>query len=352
MKYHIVLSRAFDLESIAQNAQAGKSPCHVMWEASQILQAEIHQPGKHLPVQSDTLRALLMGNKEHWALARTLSQQLTEDSVVFCTGEDIGIPLASLCGANKKRPKTAVFIHNINRLRGRLALKLYQVQDKIDLFMTYTCASAEFLRDYLNLPESKIKLFLEQPTDITFFTPGKTSPTKTRPIIASAGLEKRDYRTLAAATQDLSDIEVKICVASPNAKATKRAFPLLAPKNMLCRHYHWQELVQLYRDADIVVIPLFENNYQAGLSTMYEALACRRPVIITKSPGIITELEKAGAIKTVPQGDAHSLHESITKLLNNPQKADNLAQRGYDLVLKHYNHKIYIDKFVEQISSL
>ncbi|RUT08278.1 hypothetical protein DSM106972_014460 [Dulcicalothrix desertica PCC 7102] len=352
MKYHIVLSRAFDLESIAQNAQAGKSPCHVMWEASQILQAEIHQPGKYSPIQSDTLRTLLMGNKEHWALARTLSQQLTEDSVVFCTGEDIGIPIASLCGANKKRPKTAVFIHNINRLRGRLALKIFQVQDKIDLFMTYTSASAEFLRDYLNLPESKIKLFLEQPTDITFFTPGQTSLTKTRPIIASAGLEKRDYRTLAAATQDLLDIDVKICVASPNAKATKRAFPLLAPKNMSCCYYNWQELVQLYRDADITVIPLFENNYQAGLSTMYEALACRRPVIITKSPGIITELEKAGAIKTVPQGDVPSLRQAITKLLNNPQKADNLAQKGYELILQRYNHKLYIDNFVKIMNRL
>ncbi len=199
VKYHIVFSRAFDLESIAQNAQAGKSPCHVMWEASQILKAEIHQPSHYKPTPSDKIRALIIGNKEHWATSRALSQQLTEDSVVFCTGEDIGIPVANLCGANQKRPKIAVLIHNINRVRGRLALKLFQVQDKIDLFMTYTTASANFLCEYLNLPESKVKLFLEQPTDITFFTPGKASPTKTRPIIASAGLEKRDYRTLAAA---------------------------------------------------------------------------------------------------------------------------------------------------------
>ncbi|BAZ16518.1 putative glycosyl transferase [Calothrix sp. NIES-4071] len=352
MKYHIVLSRAFDLESIAQNSQAGKSPCHVMWEASQILRAKIHQPHEQIFIPSDKIRALVIGNKQHWALARALSQQLTEDSVVFCTGEDIGIPVASLCGANSNRPKIAVFIHNINRLRGRLALKLFQVQDKIDLFITYTQKSANFLREYLNLPESKVKLFVEQPTDISFFKPGKVSSTKTRPIIASAGLEQRDYRTLAAATQDLLDIEVKICVASPNAKEQSRAFPEVVPNNMSCRYYDWQELVQLYRDADIVVIPLFQNNYQAGLSTMFEALACRRPVIITKSPGIITELEQAGAIQTVTQGDALELRQAITELLNNPQKADMLALKGYELILQHYNHKLYIEKFVKIMSNL
>jgi glycosyltransferase involved in cell wall biosynthesis len=352
VKYHIVFSRAFDLESINLNAQVGKCPCHVMWEASKILKAQIHQPEKDSLFLLDRFRASIIGNRQHWELARAISQKITEDSVIFCTGEDIGIPVASIFGANKKRPKIVVFIHNINRLRGRFALKLFEVKDKIDLFMTYTSASANFLRDYLNLPESKVKLFVEQPTDISFFTPEEISSTKTHPIIASVGLEKRDYRTLAAATQDLSDVEIKICAASPNAKTTRKAFPKVMPNNMSCQHYDWQELVQLYRDADIVAIPLFQNNYQAGLSTLFEALACRRPVIITKSLGIIAELEQAGAILTVTQGNVAELRQAITQLLNNPQKANELAQKGYDIILKKYNHKLYIENFVKIISNL
>ncbi|MBF2063325.1 MAG: glycosyltransferase family 4 protein [Calothrix sp. C42_A2020_038] len=323
-----------------------------MWEAGQILKADILQPNGYRILPSDKIRTLVIGNTEHWALARAVLRQATENDVIFCTGEDVGIPVASLLGKKHRRPKIAVFIHNINRLRGRLALKLFQVQDKIDLFMTYTAASASFLCEYLNLPESKVKLFVEQPTDISFFTPGEASANKTRSLIASAGLEQRDYRTLALAIQDLLDVDVRICVASPNAKATKRAFPQVLPSNMLCRYYEWQELVQLYRDANIVVVPLFPNNYQAGLSTMFEALACRRPVIITKSPGIIAELEKAGAVLCVEQGNVLELRQSIVTLLNNPQKADMLAQRGYELVLRYYNHRIYIGKFIEQISSL
>ncbi len=359
MKYHIVLSRAFDLETIDLDAQAGKRPCHVMWKASQILNAEIHQPRTESIVLLDkvryslgvAMRTPIIGSSEHWALASKLSRQLTENDVVFCTGEDVGIPIAALCGKKPNRPKIAVFIHNINRLRGKLALKLFQISDKIDLFITYTPTSAEFLRHYLRLPENRISLFVEQPTDVSFFTPSSVSPNKTRRLIASAGLEQRDYCTLADAAKDL-DVDVKICATSPNAKSSSRAFPQVLPANMECRFYEWQDLVQLYRDADIVAVPLFENNYQAGLSTLFEALACRRPVIITKSSGIIEELIEAGAVTGVNQGDVNEMERAIVALLDNPLKAQMQAQRGYELVIERYNHHIYIDKFVQKISSL
>jgi glycosyltransferase involved in cell wall biosynthesis len=356
LNYHIVLSRAFDLESIACNAQIKKCPCHVMWESSQILDASIHMPLDIQPFEKmrflpKDILTYFVGNREQWALAHNLSTQLTEKDVIFCAGEDIGIPVAKLCGAKRKRPKIVVHIHNINRLRGRLALKLFQVSEKIDLFLTNTPNLVEFLRGYLHLPENRVCLFTEQPTDISFFTPGSTSPNKTRPVIASAGLEKRDYRTLAAATQDL-DVDVKICAVSPNAKANSQAFSQVQPNNMSCRYYEWQELVQLYRDADIVVIPLFNNNYQAGLSVMFEAIACCRPVIITQSPGIIQEFIEAGIVTGVKEGDAEDLRSAIVNLLENPDKAGLQAQKGYELVVQKYNHQKYIETFVKHMRSL
>ncbi|PAX59408.1 glycosyltransferase [Brunnivagina elsteri] len=350
MNYHIVLSRAFDLESIAHDAKLGKSPCHVMWEASQILNASIHMPKLDDIQPFDRVRSRFIGNPEHWALARNLPPQLTENDVVFCTGEDVGIPIAKLCGTKRKRPKIIVLIHNIYRLRGRLALKLFPISHKVDLFLTYTPSLSEFLREYLHLPENRICLFTEQPTDITFFTPGSPSLNKKRSLIASAGLEKRDYRTLAAATQDL-DVDVKICAVSPNAKANNQAFPPVLPSNMSCRHYEWLELVQLYRDANIVVIPLFKNNYQAGLSAMFEAIACRRAVIITKSPGIIQDCIEAGIVTGVSEGNIEDLHRAIIHLLENPDKADWQAQRGYELVMQKYNHQKYIETFVNYMRS-
>ncbi|MEG3937466.1 MULTISPECIES: hypothetical protein [unclassified Microcoleus] len=61
--------------------------------------------------------------------------------MIFCTGEDIGIPVVVLCGAKPDRPKIVVYFHNIDRLRGRVALKLFGLADKIDLFAA--CASPQ-----------------------------------------------------------------------------------------------------------------------------------------------------------------------------------------------------------------
>ncbi|KAB8334727.1 glycosyltransferase family 4 protein [Scytonema tolypothrichoides VB-61278] len=341
MKYHIALCPSCDLEAIAQNAQAGKNPRHAICDLSQLLGATIHQPAGELVLPIDKIRAKIIGHPEHWALARKLSFELQENDIIYCTGEHIGFPIAALCAAKQKRSKIIVLVNNINRPRGYLALKLFGLANRIDLFVTTTTTQAEFLRHYLRLSENQVYLLPSLPIDTSFFTPGPTSPNKSRPIISSGGLEKRDYRTLAHATQDL-DVDVKICAFSRNTTARRRTFPKVIPSNMSFRFYEWCELLQLYRDSDIVVLSLFENNYQAGLTTLFEAMACRRPVIITRSPGMISELIDSGIITGVNPCDPVGLKQAIQDLLNDSQKAEILAHRGYELMHNQHNHEKYV----------
>ncbi|ARV58641.1 glycosyl transferase [Nostocales cyanobacterium HT-58-2] len=352
MRYHIALSYQSDLELLAQNAQAGKCPVHAMWNMSQLLKAKVHLPITDSISPLDIICSKIIGSPQHWALARVLCKQLQRDDVLFCTDEEVGFPIAALCRAKVAPPKIAVFVHNINRLRGRLALKLLNVQDWIDLFMTHSPVQADFLRNYLCLPDKRVcQVVKAPPTDISFFTPGPASPQKRRPVIGSRGLEKRDYRTLADATQDLN-VDVKICTFSPDVKAVKRAFPKeVMPSHMSYRFYDWCELVQLYRDSDVVVISLFENDFQAGLTTLFEAMACRRPVIITRSSGIIGDLIDAGIVTGVNPGDPVGLKQAIVKLLDEPKKASTQAQRGYELVVNQFNHHNYTQALVTKLTS-
>ena len=351
MRYHIALSRPSDLELTAQNAQAGKYPVNVIWDISQLLKAKVHLPIADSVSPLDIIRSKIIGTPQHWALARSLSKQLQRDDVIFCTDEDVGFPIATLCGAKVAPPKIAVFVHNINQLQGRLAFKLLNVQEWVDLFLTISPVQADFLRSSLSLPQKRVCQVVEAPpTDISFFTPGPVSPKKLRPLIGSGGLEKWDYQTLADATQDLN-VDVKICTFSPHTKPSKRAFPKVMPSHMSCRFYDLCELVQLYRDSDIVVVSLFENNFQAGLTTLFEAMACRRPVIVTRSSGIIGDLIDAGIVTGVNPRDPIELKQAIIKLLNEPQKASAQAQRGYELVLNEFNHHKYIQALVTKLTS-
>jgi len=279
-----------------------------------------------------------------------LSEQVSSDDVIFCNGEDIGIPVAAVCGAKPDRPKIVVHFHNIDRLRGRLALKLFGLADKIDVFMACASPQTDFLRSYLALPESRILVHLDQ-TDTQFFTPGPVSGDKKRQTVVSVGLEKRDYRLLAAATADL-DVDVKISRFSKDAKALSQAFRDTMPQNMSRKFYEWPDLVQLYRDPDVIAVCLADNKYAAGVQGLLEAIACKRPVVITRTQGMVDYLAAPDIAKVVDVGDAAGLREAIVHLLKNPQEAESQAQRGYEMVVNQHSSEPYVDVLAQKLRSL
>jgi glycosyltransferase involved in cell wall biosynthesis len=344
------LGRKIDLDGIHRKACMGKSPRHVLRAIRDRLQAQVRAPEGETILWTDNQRSQISSWPQHWALARKLSEQVSSKDVIFCSGEDIGIPVAAMCGALRDRPKIVVYFHNIDRLRGRLALKLFGLANKIDLFVACSSPQINFLSSYLNLSESKILLLLEQ-TDTLFFTPGPASPDKQRKTIVSVGLEQRDYGLLAAATADL-DVDVKISGFSKDAKALAQAFPETMPANMSRQFYEWSDLVQLYRDADAVAVCLVENKYAAGVQSVLEALACQRPVAITRTQGMVDYLVQPDIAKIVNVGDRAGLREAIVHLLNNPQEAEYRAQKGYEMVMKYHNSEGYVDVLVDRLRSL
>jgi glycosyltransferase involved in cell wall biosynthesis len=350
LNYHLVLSSPIDLEKVDRNAQLGKCPRHVMWGLSQRLKAKVHVPGKELIAPSDYVRAKILGQPQNWALARHLSSQLTGNDVVFCSGEDVGIPIATLCGALPNPPKIAVFIHTGHRPRSRAAFRLFHASQRISLFVTNCRPQVEFLHDYLQLPSHRVFMLPEQ-TDTHFFSPGAPLPGKQRPIIASVGLEKRDYRTLAAATHDM-DVDVRISAFSADVRPLTKSLPAVMPANMTRRYYEWTELVQLYRDADLVVVPLFESRDTAGVTGLLEAMACRRPVIVTRIPGLADYLESPNTLTLVAPEDAQGMRRAIARLLGNPQAAAAQAQTAYELVTQQHNSEDYIEKLAARLESL
>jgi len=342
MKYHLVLNRPIDLDKITRDAIEGKCPRNVMAMLRDRLGATVHMPGSHKVTAMDKIRSKLFGQPQIWAMARALRGRLSDGDVVFCNGEDTAVPVAVACSKRRGRPKLAMFAHNLDRPKARLALKLYRVASRVDLIITNIAIQVEFLRRFLGLPNSRVRLIQDQ-TDMKFFRPGPASPGKTRPIIVSVGLEQRDYRTLAEATHDL-DVDVQISGFSADASIQSRAFPDTLPANMTRKFYEWPDLVQLYRNADIVVVSLFECKYSAGISTVMEALSCRRPLVVTGTEGISEFLDPEG-MRITPNGDAAGLRRAIVELLENPSEAEALADRGHALGRRHDS-----DRFTEEIA--
>ena len=346
MTFHVVLPRAMRLADGALLADSGEAPRHAMWMLAQRLEATIHEPSDHegVVVPSDRLRAKLLPSRSLWSLARLVCAKTGPRDVIFCSSEAGGLQLAAVAGASRQRARLAVFVHNVDRPRGRLALRLWKMANTVDLFLACSNRQVEFLRRYLRLEPQRV-LHVWDHTDTRFFTPGPPSLEKPRRTIVSVGLEKRDYRTLAAATHDL-DVDVRISGFSKDAAAMAQTFPDPLPANMTRGFYAWRDLVQLYRDADVVVVSCCPNPYAAGVQSLMEAMACRRPVIATATEGLQDYLDDS--VRLVSPGDASGMRVAILESLQNTDQSESRARRGFDLALQRYD----IERYVRHVAAL
>jgi hypothetical protein len=312
------------------------------------LDAVVHipHPEQDQPTMFDRLRSRLIGSAESWAMARRLVGELSRDDVVYCQSESVGLPLVALLGKHSSRPKIFLFGHNLARRRGRMAARLFHLASRAEALGVCCSTQAEFLQRELKIPGSRIHLLLEH-VDNRFFSPGPCEPGKTRPLIVGVGLEKRDYRTLAQASHDL-DVDVRISGFSHYAALATKSFPDPLPANMTRRYYSWPDLVELYRNADIVVAPVIPCSYAAGVTTLIEGLCCRRPVIVTRSPGLSDYLEPNDGLSIVEPFDSIGLRQAIIQLLEHPKETQDQSELGFRLGSQRYD----FDQAVERLAGL
>ena len=317
-----------------------------MGQLAAALDAVVVEPGIGAGTTLDRMRSRLASAPEHWALARNLSRRMQPGDVVFCSDEGVGFPVAALCEDRRGSPRVLTCVHNIIRPRAKVALRTI-VPARRTAWLAFSRRQTGYLRDTLGVPDGQVT-FLSDQTDLRFFAPGPpgSGPVAGEtPILMSIGLEQRDYRTLAAAAGDL-DVLIRISGFSADARAIAQAFPETMPANMTRDFYAWPDLLALYRRASIVMISLAPNSYAAGIQAMLEAIACRRPVIVTRTEGLIDYLDRPDLVTTVPPQDPAAMRAAIQVKLADPEAAAAQAEAAF----AHFRSTIDSDVHVAAIA--
>ncbi|WP_430713576.1 glycosyltransferase [Nodosilinea sp. AN01ver1] len=346
--FHLLTSTKIDFEHFETRASLGKGPRHVVLQLKDCLDAQIHQPDFEddgAVGVLDKLLAKIIGRPQQWTLARQVLARTGPNDIIYCCGEDAGLPLAILALLKKARPHLVMNVMCPERWRPRLLLKGLQLHRLVHTFTVNTALKAETMRSMLKLSEDRVLCLAEQ-TDKQFFYPAPGAIQKNRPLIASAGLEQRDYVTLANALQNL-DLDVKVCAVSPNATSKTRCrVPERLPKNMEMRYFDWVELRDLYRSADIAVVSLIDNTYSAGLTVLMEAMACCRPVVITKTVGLATEMVNRGLVWGVEPDSPDQMKATVEYILSHPEEASARAEAAYQYFLENHTSECHIEQIV------
>ncbi|MES2991627.1 MAG: glycosyltransferase [Pseudomonadota bacterium] len=349
MSFRIVVPRVMTESELAAIHINGDRPRHGIAMLAHELDAEIHSPSLQNASGLDSLRARIAGPAALWVLAREVATVANSGDVIFCGTEAGGLQMAEVCGGSAKKMRLCMFVHNLDRPRGRLALALFGIRESVDLLLACSSSQTAFLKRSLNTDDTRVR-FIWDHTDNAFFCPGPVSVGKRRPLVVSVGLEQRDYKTLAAATADMN-VDVKISGFSEDAAVLSKTFPSTMPSNMSRRFYSWRDLVQLYRDADVVVVSVHENKYAAGVQSLMEGMACGRPIVATSTTGLKTYLDESSVL-SVPPGDAAAMRNAIVRTLDDPVTANLRARRGLALSGERHGIERYVNEIAAHLREL
>lgn len=257
-----------------------------------------------------------------WQLS-TAAYDLAKDyDLVLLTGEDLGIPYAHKCSRTGRRAKVMVIAHYLNPLKKSLLLKHGRLGQYLDKLVTYSPVQHLFATERLRFPAEAVEL-IPFHADHRFYCPAQVE--REPGLIVAAGMERRDYATLFEAVRG-TNLRLELGAGSPWSRF-RRVMPPLPP-NANNRFRSREELRDLHRRCGTLVAPLFDTEFQAGISVILESMACGAPVVVSQTLGLSHLLRDGAEGIYFTPGDSAGLRRVLLKLAENPSLAAAIGQAG------------------------
>lgn len=165
------------------------------------------------------------------------------------------------------------------------------------------------------------------------------------PYFMAIGSSNRDYKLLIKIFSNLP-YQLRIYQKLDNLNLDN----ILIPENVhfddelknvdnLQRHTF---LRNAYKNSIAVLIPLemqFDNF--TGITCLYEAMACGKPVLVTDNIVFPIDVEKEKVGFKIPYGDQESWINAINFIVENKEDAKIMGEKGYQFIKENRNYEIY-----------
>ncbi|HTO97143.1 MAG TPA: glycosyltransferase family 4 protein [Myxococcales bacterium] len=264
---------------------------------------------------------------------------------ILTTGEDIGIPLAALLLKRRRAPAHTLISHTLKPWKKRVFFHLLRVHRRIDRILCYASSEERLITQGLGIPAAKVRR-ISYHADVGFFRP-LPELAREPDLICAAGQLLRDYDTLIEAVRGLP-VRLKIAAGSPWISSELRPGGPLPP-NVEWRRYDRFELRQLYARSAVAVVPIFENDYQTGISTILEMMAMGKCVIATRTRGQTDTIEDGVTGVYVPPGDRAALRNAIVRALENPEEAARIGAAARKFVEREASLELFVSRIAETV---
>jgi glycosyltransferase involved in cell wall biosynthesis len=282
-------------------------------------------------------RRTWLGSVRH---ARAAMRRLDGFDVVFSDGEPVGVPLALEMMRRGIAMPHLVLGHRLTARHKAPFFSVLKSHRAMSRILVHSTRQLESVPGKLGIPASKVA-FIPYFADGSFWRP---RPGAEERLVVSAGREHRDYETLTAACASL-DASVFIADGSVHTPGARRRGPTVGLSNIRTGFADFVQLRDAYARAAVVAVPLVENDFQAGVTTLLEAMAMGKAIVVTSTYGQKDVIEDGVTGVTVPPGRPAPLREAIEMLLASPGERRRLG----DNARAAFEAEFALDEYVERL---
>ncbi|MFL6127517.1 MAG: glycosyltransferase family 4 protein [Mycobacteriales bacterium] len=266
-------------------------------------------------------------------------------AVVFSDGEHVGLPLGLVLLALRVRTPHVMLGHHLSTGAKRALLRRTPAVRGIDRILVHSASQAAVLTGELGVPAAKVHV-VPYGVDTDFWQP---RPVPEQHLVVSAGREHRDYATLAAACADLA-VRVFIADGSSHSPGAHRTEPVGWPANVERRGVGPVELRDLYAAAGLVVVPVLPTDFPAGITTILEAMAMGRALVVTGTEGLRGVVRDGVDGVVVPAGDAAALRAAVRDLLDRPEERARLGAAAREAAVRRWSLTSFADVLARHLT--
>jgi glycosyltransferase involved in cell wall biosynthesis len=270
--------------------------------------------------------------------------------VVFSTVDTVGIPLILLKRARLIRPPI-VYVSiglpdRLVQLRGRRMRGLYRNALHCALaIVAYSETEAEWLRDWLGSGAPPVE-FVPFGVDTTLFQPSAREPDTD---VISVGVDpRRDFELLVAVAARRPELVFRIVAGADHARALG---PL--PANVKLEiDIPLERVRERLAQARVVALPVRDNSYSGATTTLLQAMAMGKPVVVSRTAAIADgyELEDGVNCRLVESGDEQGFERALLETLTGAETAASLGLRARQTVERSFSWERFIDALWEVLS--
>ncbi len=236
--------------------------------------------------------------------------------VILSTVDTVGLPLVLLGRAGLvRRPVVYTSIglpERLERLRGERATRIYcDALRRTKAIVAFSEFEVETLQEWLGTGGPPVA-FVPFGVDGEWFRP---EPGREPDVdVVSIGADPhRDFPLLVTIAERRPDLRFRIVTTADRAAALGSV-----PANVeLECDLPFREMRDRLLSARAVALPVRENSYSGATTVLLQALACGKPVVVSRTNAIATgyRLEDSVNCRLVPPGDADAFEQALGDVL-------------------------------------